>query len=57
MVINLNRNDEPLDIEGHILSGKEAEAVYQLIEKINRKERELERINGAVQKQRRVATE
>lgn len=57
MVINLNRNDEPLDIEGHILSGEEAEAVYQLIEKINRKERELERINGEVQKPRRVATE
>lgn len=57
MVINLNRNDEPLDIEGHILSGEEAEAVYQLIERINRKERELERINGEVQQPRRVATE
>ena len=57
MVINLDRNDEPLDIKGHILSGEEAEAVYQLIEKINRKERELERINGEVQKPRRVATE
>lgn len=50
MVINVNRKGEPLDIEGHILSGEEAEAVYKLIGEINRKERDVERNNEAVKK-------
>ena len=47
MVINIDRNGRPTDIEGHILSGKEAEAVYKLIGELNRKERNLERTDDS----------
>lgn len=48
MIINVDKDNKPLDLLGYILSGKEAEAVYQLIGDINRKERERERINESV---------
>lgn len=50
MVINVDKNDKPFDIEGHIVNGKEAEAVYKLISEINRKERSLERTDDNTRK-------
>ena len=55
MVINVGKDNKPLDIEGHILSGKETEAVYRLIGEINRKERSGERKDDNTRKPRSMA--
>jgi hypothetical protein len=35
MVINVDKDNKPLELMNHIVSGKDAEAVYRLIGKLN----------------------
>lgn len=50
MIINVDKNGQPIEITGRKVTKQEAEAVYMLITAINRKEKRVERSNDTARK-------
>ena len=50
MIINVDKNGQPIEITGRKVTKQEAEAVYMLITAINRKEKRVERSDDRARK-------